>query len=61
VTRVVTLGFEIRIELELADGAAAYAQLDRATARVLDLHPGDAVLLGADDDSALAGARPSAP
>jgi sulfate transport system ATP-binding protein len=60
VTRVVTLGFEIRIELELADGAATYAQLDRATARALDLRPGDAVLLGAADNNALAGARPSA-
>lgn len=39
------LGFEVRVELVLADGTAAWAQLDRVTARRLALHDGDHVNL----------------
>jgi sulfate transport system ATP-binding protein len=43
VTRVANLGFEVRVELLLADGTATWAQLDRVTARGLDLQEGDHV------------------
>jgi sulfate transport system ATP-binding protein len=43
VSRVVHLGFEVRIELELDGGAAARAQLTRAQTEELDLAPGDVV------------------
>ncbi len=41
VTRVVHLGFEVRIELELAGGTMARAQLTRAEANELELAAGD--------------------
>lgn len=47
VSRVVSLGFEVRVELELDGGATTYAQLDRAKARSLDLQPEDEVLVAA--------------
>jgi sulfate transport system ATP-binding protein len=43
VRRVVHLGFEVRVELELPDGAEARAQLTRAQAEVLELGHGDIV------------------
>jgi sulfate transport system ATP-binding protein len=43
VTRVVHLGFEVRVELELPDGGAARAQLTRAEAGQLELSAGDIV------------------
>jgi sulfate transport system ATP-binding protein len=43
VRRVVHLGFEVRIELELDDGAAASVQLTRAQTDELELAPGDVV------------------
>jgi sulfate/thiosulfate transport system ATP-binding protein len=43
VARVVYLGFEVRVELELADGHAARAQLTRAQADELELSRGDVV------------------
>jgi sulfate transport system ATP-binding protein len=43
VTRVVHLGFEVRIELELPDGEAARAQLTRAQTEELELARGDIV------------------
>jgi sulfate/thiosulfate transport system ATP-binding protein len=43
VSRVVHLGFEVRIELELAGGEAARAQLTRAQTEELDLAHGDIV------------------
>jgi sulfate/thiosulfate transport system ATP-binding protein len=43
VSRVVHLGFEVRIELELAGGEAARAQLTRAQTEELDLAQGDIV------------------
>ncbi len=41
VSRVVHLGFEVRIELELPDGQAARAQLTRAQTEELELARGD--------------------
>ncbi len=43
VSRVVHLGFEVRIELVLADGGAAWAQITRGDAEALELKPGDIV------------------
>jgi len=43
VKRVVHLGFEVRIELEVSGGAAARAQLTRAQSDELELTPGDIV------------------
>jgi sulfate/thiosulfate transport system ATP-binding protein len=43
VSRVVHLGFEVRIELELPGGEAARAQLTRAQTEELELHRGDIV------------------
>ncbi len=43
VQRVVHLGFEVRVELELADGSRARAQLTRQQAQELELDAGDIV------------------
>jgi sulfate transport system ATP-binding protein len=43
VKRVVHLGFEVRVELELGDGEAARAQLTRAQSDELELAAGDIV------------------
>jgi sulfate transport system ATP-binding protein len=43
VARVVHLGFEVRVELELPDGTAARAQLTRAQTEELELERGDIV------------------
>jgi sulfate transport system ATP-binding protein len=43
VKRVVHLGFEVRVELELKGGEAARAQLTRAQIAELELHEGDIV------------------
>jgi sulfate transport system ATP-binding protein len=43
VTKVVHLGFEVRIELELPGGDAARAQLTRAQTEELELARGDIV------------------
>jgi sulfate/thiosulfate transport system ATP-binding protein len=43
ITRVVHLGFEVRVELELPDGEPARAQLTRAQADELELSRGDIV------------------
>jgi sulfate transport system ATP-binding protein len=43
VSRVVHLGFEVRIELELPGGARAHAQLTRGESEQLELAPGDIV------------------
>jgi sulfate transport system ATP-binding protein len=43
VARVIPLGFEVRVELEMEGEGTAWVQLDRATARSLDLAPGDTV------------------
>ena len=46
VDRVVHLGFEVRAELELADGAPLAVQLTRDEAVALELAPGDIVWVG---------------
>ena len=43
VSRVVHLGFEVRVELELPDGSSARAQLTRAQTEELELARGDIV------------------
>ncbi len=43
VHRVVHLGFEVRVELELPDGSSARAQLTRAQAEELEIAAGDIV------------------
>jgi sulfate transport system ATP-binding protein len=43
VSRVVHLGFEVRIDLELAGGETAHAQLTREEASALELNAGDIV------------------
>ena len=43
VKRVVHLGFEVRLELELPDGSEARAQLTRAQADELEVADGDIV------------------
>jgi len=45
VERVVHLGFEVRIELELTGGEPARAQLTRAQSEELELVPGDIVFV----------------
>ncbi len=65
VKRVVHLGFEVRIELELRDGSEARAQVTRAQAQQLELGTGDIVYVrppeGARDRAFAAGrAQPPA-
>ncbi len=59
VARVVHLGFEVRIELELPGGDRAYVQLTRAQTEELELRAGDVVYLrapaAARDPAALSG------
>ena len=43
VARVLYLGFEVRVELTLSDGALATAQITRAEAEALELSQGDIV------------------
>jgi sulfate transport system ATP-binding protein len=47
VSRVVHLGFEVRIELELPDGGSARAQLTRGQTEELELARGDIVYVRA--------------
>jgi sulfate transport system ATP-binding protein len=53
VGRVVHLGFEVRVELSLAEGGALSAQLSREEAQALDLRPGDIVYVRAQSGSAV--------
>jgi sulfate transport system ATP-binding protein len=46
VDRIVHLGFEVRAELQLSDGAPLAAQLTRDDAEALELAPGDIVWVG---------------
>jgi sulfate transport system ATP-binding protein len=43
VTRVLHLGFEVRLEIQLSDGSSATAQLTRAQAEELEVGSGDIV------------------
>jgi sulfate transport system ATP-binding protein len=49
VARIVPLGFEVRLELSLADGTQARAQLTRAEAAELGLNTGDIVYVQPPD------------
>jgi sulfate transport system ATP-binding protein len=49
VARVVHLGFEVRVEIDLPDGSRGRAQLTRAQASELELGPGDTVYVKAPD------------
>jgi sulfate/thiosulfate transport system ATP-binding protein len=55
VKRVVHLGFEVRIELELRGGEAARVQLSRAQAQELELSEGDQVYVRAPEHAAVSG------
>ncbi len=57
VTRVVHLGFEVRIELALPDGSSARAQLTRAQAEKLGVEAGDVVYVGPAAESSQASDR----
>jgi sulfate transport system ATP-binding protein len=57
VTRIVHLGFEVRVEVELPDRTPARAQLTRAQATELELARGDIVYVRTPTD---AGTRVSA-
>jgi sulfate transport system ATP-binding protein len=48
ITRVVHLGFEVRIEAELADGEKVWVQVTRGDAELLEAAPGDIVWVGAN-------------
>ena len=48
VARVVHLGFEVRIEAELADGEKVWVQVTRDDAALLEAEPGDIVWVGTD-------------
>jgi sulfate/thiosulfate transport system ATP-binding protein len=45
VTRVVHLGFEVRVELKLEDGRECWAQVTREEAEELELAPGSKVFV----------------
>ena len=45
VQRIVTLGFEVRVELTLADGTEVWAQLTRAELQRLELREGQIAYL----------------
>jgi sulfate transport system ATP-binding protein len=49
VTRVVHLGFEVRVEVKLPDGSQARAQLTRSQAGELELGQGDTVYVKAPE------------
>jgi sulfate/thiosulfate transport system ATP-binding protein len=55
VRRVVHLGFEVRIELELKGGEPARVQMTRAQAQELELSEGDQVYVRAPDRPAVSG------
>ena len=48
VSRIVHLGFEVRIEAELADGEKVWVQVTRGDAELLEAEPGDIVWIGTD-------------
>jgi sulfate/thiosulfate transport system ATP-binding protein len=60
VSRVVHLGFEVRIELELPNGETARAQLTRAQTEELELGRGDIVYVRPPVNPPAAAAAPSA-
>ena len=51
VTRITHLGFEVRVDVELADGETCWVQLSRGTATDLGLEPGQDVWVAAAADA----------
>jgi sulfate transport system ATP-binding protein len=60
VSRVVYLGFEVRIELELPGGETARAQLTRSQTEQLELARGDIVYVRPPADTGVAPPAPAA-
>ena len=58
ISRVVHLGFEVRVELELQDGGSARAQLTRGQTDELELSRGDVVYVRPPLDGAVRVGRP---
>jgi sulfate transport system ATP-binding protein len=54
VSRVVHLGFEVRVELEMPDGSRARAQLTRSETEQLELAAGDIVYVRPPTRAAIA-------
>ncbi len=64
ITRVVHLGFEVRVEAELAGGESVWVQVTRADAEMLEAEPGDIVWVSTHVDAGMmldAGAEGDAP
>lgn len=61
VTRVVHLGFEVRVEAELATGGAVWVQLTRADAEMLEAQAGDIVWVSAHVPGGMALEAPPEP
>jgi sulfate transport system ATP-binding protein len=59
VRRIVALGFEIRVEFKLADGAEVWAQLTRAELQKLELREGQIVYLRPGQAKSFNGDAPS--
>jgi sulfate/thiosulfate transport system ATP-binding protein len=59
VQRIVTLGFEVRVELTLADGTEVWAQLTRAELQRLELREGQIAYLRPIQAKSFNGASPS--
>jgi sulfate transport system ATP-binding protein len=57
VDRVTSLGFEVRIELSLEDGTRTWVQIDRATAKAIDVQVGEHVYLSPDPEASAATER----
>ncbi|HWJ42082.1 MAG TPA: sulfate ABC transporter ATP-binding protein [Solirubrobacterales bacterium] len=61
VQRIVTLGFEVRVELVLSDGTEVWAQLTRAELQRLELREGQIAYLRPIQAKSFNGASPSDP
>jgi sulfate transport system ATP-binding protein len=61
VQRIVTLGFEVRVELVLSDGTEVWAQLTRAELQRLELREGQIAYLRPIQARSFSGSSPSIP
>jgi sulfate/thiosulfate transport system ATP-binding protein len=61
VQRIVTLGFEVRVELVLSDGTEVWAQLTRAELQRLELREGQIAYLRPIQAKSFNGSSPSNP
>lgn len=61
VQRIVTLGFEVRVELVLSDGTEVWAQLTRAELQRLELREGQIAYLRPIQAKSFNGSSPSLP